>query len=466
MATAEERRHSIARTLTPLQWVICGIAAIGFAFDIYEILMLQLIARPALIELTGAAPGSPEYQMWVGRLFYIPAFAGGIFGLIGGYLTDRFGRRRVLTFSIILYAFAAFASGYSTSVQMLLFLRCLVFIGVCVEFVAAVAWLAELFPERERREKVLGYTQAFSSFGGLMVATANGLCVKYAASLPALTGFGLNPAVNDPHAAWRYTLMTGVIPAIPVIFIRPFLPESPIWREKRAAGTLERPSIAAIFAPEYRRTTIVTTLMFAMAYGAAFGAINQIPQIVPGLPQVHHATQGMPPAQANQFIQTTASNVTKVQEIGGLVGRFALALLAVRVLSRQRLIRMFQIPGLIIMPIVFAVAATTSLNALYVGIFLAGFVTVAQFSFWGNYLPLAYPVHVRGTGEGFAANIGGRLIGTSFAYVTATLAITSDRTYAPTKMALAAAGVAFSVYLVGLIASFFLPEPKKQELLE
>ena len=40
------------------------------------------------------------------------------------------------------------------------------------------------------------------------------------------------------------------------------------------------------------------------------------------------------------------------------------------------------------------------------GIFVAGLLTVAQFSFWGNYLPLVYPVHLRGTGESFAANIG------------------------------------------------------------
>ena len=134
--------------LTPIQWLICAIAAIGFAFDIYEVLMLPLIARPAPLELTGAVPGSPEFQMWVGRLFYIPAFAGGIFGLLGGYMTDRFGRRRVLTYSILIYAFAAFFSGYATSIRMLLVLRCLAFIGVCVEFVAATAWLAELFPNR------------------------------------------------------------------------------------------------------------------------------------------------------------------------------------------------------------------------------------------------------------------------------------------------------------------------------
>ena len=447
--------------LTPIQWLICAIASIGFAFDIYEILMLPLVVRPALLELTGAAQGSPEYQTWVGRLFYIPAFAGGIFGLVGGYLTDRFGRRRVLTYSILIYALGAFFSGFVTSVQQLLFLRCLVFIGVCVEFVAAVAWLAELFTDPKQREKVLGYTQAFSSLGGLLVATINGWCVKYAMSLPAIGGFDI--AVQNPHAPWRYTLMSGVIPAIPLILIRPFLPESPIWQQKKAAGTLKRPSIAALFAPEFRRTTIVTTIMFAMAYGAAFGAIQQIPQIVPGIPEVREMVQGQAPPEARLTTQRVASDVTKVQEIGGLVGRTLLAVLAIYVVSRRKLIRMFQVPGLIVLPIVFGYIATRDLQWLYVGMFFAGLFTVGQFSFWGNYLPRVYPVHLRGTGESFAANIGGRLIGTSFAWLTATLAVTSDRAYAPHKVAMVAAAVGFSVYLVGLIASFWLPEPPERD---
>jgi MFS family permease len=454
-----------APRLTSIQWLICAIAAIGFAFDIYEILMLPLIVRPALLELTGAAPGSPAFQMWVGRLFYIPAFAGGIFGLLGGYLTDRFGRRRILTYSILIYAVGAFFSGFATSIEMLLVLRCFVFVGVCVEFVAAVAWLAELFPDPLQREKVLGYTQAFSSLGGLLVATANGLCVAYAGSLPAIAGFGLE-AVQNPHAPWRYTLMSGVLPAIPLILIRPFLPESPIWQQKRASGTLKRPSIAALFSPQLRRTTIVTTVMFAMAYGAAFGAIQQIPQIVPGLPEVRQMTQGRPAPEARLIEQRVASDVTKVQEVGGLVGRIALAWLAVVIVSRRKLIRMFQIPGLIAMPIVFAWAATTGLTPLYVGMFLAGLFTVGQFSFWGNYLPRVYPVHLRGTGESFAANIGGRMIGTSFAWLTASLAVTSDRAYAPTKVALVAAAIGFTVYLIGFVASFWLPEPPRDGTLE
>jgi hypothetical protein len=77
-----------------------------------------------------------------------------------------------------------------------------------------------------------------------------------------------------------------------------------------------------------------------------------------------------------------------------------------------------------------------------------------------------YPVHLRGTGESFAANIGGRLIGTSFAWVTATLAVTTDRAYAPTKVALVAGTIGLAVYVVGFIASFWLPEPKREAISE
>ena len=123
-----------------------------------------------------------------------------MFGLLGGYLTDLWGRRRVLTWSILLYAFSAFAAGYSTSLGMLLFFRCTTFIGVCVEFVAAVAWLAELFPDHRQRERVLGYTQAFSSVGGLLVAVAFGLAVDFHDYLPAirLPGFlSFRGAIDD-----------------------------------------------------------------------------------------------------------------------------------------------------------------------------------------------------------------------------------------------------------------------------
>jgi sugar phosphate permease len=432
-----------------MQWLICAIAALGFAFDIYEVLMAPLVVGPAIGELTGAKPGTPEFNSWVGLFFWVPAIVGGAFGLVGGYLTDRFGRRRVLVWSILLYALSAMAAGFSTSVEMLLVLRSTTYIGVFVEFVAAVAWIAELFPDAKQREAALGYTQAFSSIGGVMVTAAYAIAVTYSESFPAIGG---------SHAPWRYTLISGVIPALPLIVIRPFLPESPAWREKKAAGTLKRPSLAAIFTPELRRTTIVTTIMFACAYGAAFGAIQQMPRIVPGLAEV----RTLPVPQQQQ----TASLVQGYQEIGGLVGRFVLAFLAVRILSRRKLLHIFQLPGLVVVPIVFAYAGTTSLELAKWGMFLAGFFTVAQFSFWGNYLPRVYPTHLRGTGEGFAANIGGRMLGTGFAFVTTQLTNVMPGATPPTRLAYAAALVGLFVYLMGYIASWSLPEPKSEELPE
>jgi MFS family permease len=485
--------------LTLVQWLVCTMAAIGFTFDIWVLLMAPLVFPPGIKELAGASPTDPAtrpmFLMWFGRLFFIPAFAGGIFGLLGGYLTDRLGRRRILTYSILLYAVAAFLGGFVTSMWMLLVLRCFMFIGVSVEFVAAVAWLAELFPDPKRREKVLGYTQAFSSLGGILVAVTYRLAVQWSPHLPALQVPGLLHSVMgsiDPinqHQPWRYTMIAGLIPTIPLIVIRPFLPESPAWQAKKEAGTLKRPSLGELFAPRLRRTTVITTIMFACSYGAAFGAIQQMPHILPGNPQVKamsdqvaqkiieansKAENPKPEAELKkqiipaqkQAVQAEVADVAQVQEIGGLIGRVLLAVLAVVIISRRKLIRVFLIPGVFIMPLVFGYAAINSLNLLYVGMFMAGLLTVGQFSYWGNYLPRVYPMHLRGTGESFAANVGGRMIGTSAALLTTSLVASMPGATAPTRLAYAAAVVGTAAYVIGFIASFWLPEPKQEQLPE
>jgi hypothetical protein len=277
------------------------------------------------------------------------------------------------------------------------------------------------------------------------------------------------------------------------------LPESPAWREKKEAGTLKRPSILAIFAPDLRKTTIITCLMAACSFGAAFGAIQQLQDIVPGLKsdvketreymqkmenekaeQAGKKPPTVPPRAAEQLLY---NEYNKLQEIGGLVGRFLFAVLATIIISQRRLLRAFQLPGLIFTPLFFYFILSVENRTLFViplesiylgrlpittmsiGVMLAGFFTVAQFSFWGNYLPRVYPLHLRGTGESFAANIGGRMIGTSFAFVTTTIAnaMISRKlfdAYPPMNYAMAAAGVALFVYLSGSILCFFLTEPK------
>jgi hypothetical protein len=203
-----------------------------------------------------------------------------------------------------------------------------------------------------------------------------------------------------------------------------------------------------------------------------------MPQIVGRFNEVKAKTKDKPAPEAAKIVRAAAGEYGEVQEVGGLIGRFLLAMLAVRILSRRALLRVFQIPGLILMPAIFWAFATQQNSTLFhlgsfeltwmeLGIFVCGLCTVSQFGFWGNYLPYVYPVHLRGTGESFAANIGGRLLGTLFAAVTSFIAVAPGvpGDSAPAKVAFTAAGVALFVYLVGSIACFWLPEPQTKDLM-
>jgi MFS family permease len=559
------------RKLTVTDWLIITVAVIGFAFDTYELLMLPLIAGPALAEILQVPPNNPLVTKWVGNMLWMTALSGGIFGLLGGWLTDRFGRKTVLAASIMVYSLSPVFAALSTSLGAFMFFRCTTFVGVCVEFVAAITWLAELFPGKRQKELVLGVTQAFASVGGLLVTTANILAVKYSMALPALP-------IAEPfnaHASWRYTLMTGLIPAIPIALMLPFVPESRAWLERRRAGTLRRPSILELFSPELRRITLVTAGLSACAYGAAFGALQLTPtRIAPGLPDLAEHRAALKPlqdearalnvqfnevkprfeqasaeipglkalsgqrakirmamgpvrkalqnpgatadektalqkqmeslnkqlagldAQLNELtaskpeakeallarekvlgqlaanrekqvpddipIKERGNRVQLFQEMGGLAGRIALALLVVTAISRRSLLRIFQLPGLIVVPLTYYYLFRNEPGLFPWGMALCGFMTVAQFSYFGEYLPKVFPLHLRATGGSFATNVGGRMLGTSAAYITANLIAPSLAGTTFEQVAHAAAIVGTAVFVIGLALSFLLREPKAQ----
>jgi len=149
-----------------------------------------------------------------------------------------------------------------------------------------------------------------------------------------------------------------------------------------------------------------------------------------------------------------------------MAGRVALAALAAVVIGRRRLLALFQIPGMFLLPAVFFMTPVEGLGWARWGILIVGFFTVSQMSFWGNYLPRVYPVYLRGTGESFAANVGGRMIGTFGALATTSLVSEMPGATVPIKLAYACTIVGTSAYLIGFIASFWLPEPPANDLLD
>ena len=578
------------RPLTPLVKALVLIAAgIGFLFDTYELLLLPLIGGPALSELLGVPASNPAVSGWVGTILWAAAVCGGVSGLLGGWLIDRFGRKSVMVASILLYSLSPVAAAFSTSVWAFAVFRCTTFIGVCVEFVAAVTWVAELFENKKSRELALGWTLAFSSVGGLLVTGASMLIGRLAEQLPAVPVH----APFDEHAPWRYTLMTGLVPGLLILLLMPFVPESRVWAERRRLKTLSRPSFGAIFTPKFRRVTLVATALSATAYASAFGALQLTPtQIAPGSPLLHEqraildpyqeetkalndkltdakgkleaafgrvpglkdkmaerdkvrtqirklrddefnlrleaeqlkangkeaegqAKEGAANALDAEIKKTTAGtmppptesskalaglvkedkeaadaakeyeavlrqlgekrdfNVRKAdrevrefgersqfwQETGGLVGRILLAVLLVVMASKGWLLRLFIIPGVVAFPLTYLLLFKEQPSLFVYGVFVSGLCTVAQFSYFGEYLPKMYPLHLRGTGGSFATNVGGRMVGTSGSFLTTVLL----KDWMPganpfEKVAVAAGVVGLSVYVIGLGLSFFLPQ--------
>jgi MFS family permease len=474
------------------------VAAIGFLFDTYELLMTPLVLAPALSELLGVPPNHPDVRDWVGRVLWMSALSGGIFGLMGGWLVDRLGRKFVLVASILLYSISPVMAALSTNLAWLVFFRCATFVGVCVEFVAAVTWLAELFPPGRQRERALGWTQAFASVGGLLVTGAS-------RGIGELVSHGVLPAlpVGAPgNVAWRYTLMTGLLPALMIAAFLPFVPESTVWLERKRAGTLKRPSFGEIFTSGLLRTTLVTTILSACAYAAAFGTLQvTVTQGVPGLPDLKGAREAVAPyAKENvalekelrkldrdsseyeekqkqlrknlaaigkinkEEIQPRREEVQFWQELGGLVGRILLAVALVYVANKRVLLWLFQVPGLAVIAVAWFWVFPNYPQYFTLGAFLAGACIVAQFSYFGEYLPKVFPVHLRGTGGAFATNVGGRMVGTSAAFLTTNL-IAPFITMGSNpfeKVAFAAGITGVLVFGVGLVVSFFLSQPREE----
>jgi hypothetical protein len=97
--------------------------------------------------------------------------------------------------------------------------------------------------------------------------------------------------IRGGHEAWRYTLLSGLIPAIPLLLVRPFLPESPLWRERKSTSRLERPRLSELFQPALRKTTLVATFLFACSWALPLGAIQHTVRMASGLAEV----QNLPP---------------------------------------------------------------------------------------------------------------------------------------------------------------------------
>ena len=245
----------------------------------------------------------------------------------------------------------------------------------------------------------------------------------------------------------------------------------------RAALRANRSALEAPDAPEASKTLLERALVgLANQLAALDGALNQLTVPTPEAKKTllerekilgQLAGNREKQSRPDKVVKTRGKDVQLWQETGGLLGRIALAALLATALSKGALLRLFQVPGLLVIPATYVWLFRDHPGLFPWGMAAAGFLTVAQFSYFGEYLPKVFPLHLRGTGGSFATNVGGRMLGTSAAFITTNVVARQMLGgTGPMEVATAAAIVGTSMFVVGLGLSLLLPEPKPEALPE
>ncbi len=198
--------------LTPKHWKTLKGAFLGWIFDGYEALALVIVLSPLLSSLmTPQQAGSKPF--YAGLVIGITLLGWGIGGLIGGIMADYVGRKSMMMWSVFLYAMLTGLTAFSDSIATLCVLRFLTGLAMGSEWSTGIALVAETWP-KEARAKGAGFLQSGFGWGTLIAAL-----VWYVLTLT-------NPLGADN---WRIMFIVGALPAFFVLYIRRDVDESEEW---------------------------------------------------------------------------------------------------------------------------------------------------------------------------------------------------------------------------------------------
>ena len=198
---------------TGKHYVILGMSWAGWLFDFYDLMMFSFLLIP-IKETLGLSDAS--LSLLLGSTLAATALGGILFG----YLSDRFGRKTVLSWTILVYSLGTFACGFAQGVWWLLVFRVITGLGVGGEWATGQTLVGETFPAK-MRARFAAVMQTGALLGIALASVVGGF------AQPALaSAFG-------PDRGWRGCFFLSVLPALLVVVIRRVMPESDVWLERR-----------------------------------------------------------------------------------------------------------------------------------------------------------------------------------------------------------------------------------------
>ena len=373
--------------LMGLHWKILLLTGIGWMFDAMDVGLVSFV-MPAI---------QKEWSLTLSQLGIV-----GSIGMVGmgigaaaaGMLADKWGRRAIIVFTLVLYGVATGLAGLSTGLVMLLVLRFFVGIGLGGELPTASTLVAEFSPAKMRGKMVV-LLESFWAWGWILAALVSYLVI--------------------PVYGWRVAFFLGAVPALYAAYLRKAIPESPRYLElagrereaeeilnymERAAGieppkeTVATPSaakiggmtLAQLFSGMFLRRTLCLWILWVGINFGYYGFVIWVPTLMVG----------------KGFVLIKSFEYSLIMSLAQLPGYFSAAYL-IEIIGRKPVLVVYLL-GTALAAHFFGQSASVA-QILVWGCFLYFFSLGA----WGAvyaYTPEMYPTRARGSGAGWAAAIG------------------------------------------------------------
>ena len=345
----------------------------GWVFDFYDLILFSFLLIPIGREL---------HLSNIGLSFVLGASlaATAIGGVVFGILSDRFGRKSVLQWTIFTYSVGTFLCGLASSLEVLLFFRIITGLGVGGEWATGQTYVGESFPPKVRG-RYGAMMQTGAPFGIVLASIVGGFAA--------------------PELGWRLCFFLSILPALLVVFIRKRLPESDMWLERKrlsAEGTqldetvvIERRSKFLQLFSQAHRGLFAKSLILAIFDMSAYWFTYS------WLPGYLH--------QQRQFTIAKSAVWMLVAQAGGLLGYLTFGYVADTLGRRPAysIYSIFMAIGLIMITLLWNVVVLYPSLALAF-MLLVGFGT-GMFSGYGPLFTEIFPTSIRNTAMGSAFNL-------------------------------------------------------------
>ncbi|MFJ5383132.1 MFS transporter [Cupriavidus sp. CER94] len=387
-------------------------AFLGHAVDVFDFMIYSFLISTLLAQWGMSKSMAGAIVTWT--------LVSSLVGAVGaGLLADRFGRVRVLRWTILVFAVSCFLCGIANSPEQLMVFRMLQGLGFGGESSLCMVLVTELIRNPAHRGKYSGFTASSYSFGW------GGAAIAYAITFNLF----------EPETAWRVCFFLGILPALVVVYLRRNLDEPEVFLKSRAERG--RVSATADLARVFRKPLLKKTLLCSLLSGGMLGAYYAI---ATWLPTFLKTERGLSVFGTSSYLAVTI--------LGSLVGYVAGAYATDR--WGRRLTYIAFAAGAFVMAMIYMVIPVSNTSMLFLG-FPLGVLMQGVFSGIGATISESYPSSVRATGYGVAYNLG-RVIGSFFPLAVGWL--NSGRT----SLALAIAMVAGVGYALVMVSAALLPE--------